>query len=131
MLKLCVIAITFVYREVFPVSDEVESLLNTMLNCDAFYHEDGKVSGIAKLAVTKGFDSLSAPQKRVLQPFLSHPCGGVRKPGAHHNGCSKVISGYELEEAYNLQGYYGDLLCQNCREESDGYEIERERFMQD
>ncbi|MCK3031424.1 hypothetical protein, partial [Escherichia coli] len=86
---------------------------------------------IAKLAVTKGFDSLSAPQKRVLQPFLSHPCGGVRNPGGHHNGCSKVISGYELEEAYNLQGYYGDLLCQNCREESDGYEIERERFMQD
>ncbi|MBD0902493.1 hypothetical protein SB6415_00286 [Klebsiella pasteurii] len=110
---------------------EVESLLKTMLDCDAFHNEDGKVSGIAKAAIAKGFDSLSVPQKKVLEPFLSHECGGVTDPGGYSNDCEKLISGSELQEAYELQGHYGDLLCQDCREESDGYDIERERFMRD
>lgn len=110
---------------------EVESLIKTMLDCDAFHEADNMVSGIAKAAVAKGFDNLSVRQQAVLEPFLSHECGGVRDPGGHSNGCAKVISGSELQEAYDQQGYYGDLLCQDCREESDGYEIERERFMRD
>ncbi|MGQ5288468.1 hypothetical protein ACULN0_03785 [Pectobacterium actinidiae] len=110
---------------------EMESLLDTMLKCDAFYHEDGKVSGIAQLAVDKGFDNLSPLQKRVLQPFLSHDCEGVRDPGGYSNDCQTVMTGSELEEAYENQAYYGSLLCQNCREESDGYDIEREKFMSD
>lgn len=110
---------------------EVESLLSTMLSHDAFHNEDAKVSGIAQLAVDKGFDTLSPLQKRVLNPFLTHQCAGINDPGGHHNGCQKIINGSELKEAYELQGYYGELLCLDCREESDGYDIEREKFMRD
>lgn len=110
---------------------EVESLLKTMLECDAFYEADGMVSGIAKAAIANGYNNLSVKQQAVLEPFLSRECGGVRDPGGYSNGCEKMISGQELEEAYEQQGHYGDLLCQNCREESDGYDIERERFMRD
>ncbi|MEG6149733.1 hypothetical protein UXN82_04355 [Enterobacter hormaechei] len=110
---------------------EIESLLEKMLECDAFHHADSMVSGIAQAAIDKGFNNLSVKQQKVLEPFLTHKCAGTRDPGGYHNGCEKQMSGSELEEAYEQQGYYDDLLCQDCREESDGYEIERERFMRD
>lgn len=108
-----------------------ESLLTQMIESDAFHDEDGKVSGIARLAIDKGFNSLSSAQKRVLEPFLTHPCDGIRDPGGYPNDCQIILSESELEEAYEHQGYYGALLCQNCRDESDGYVIEKERFMRD
>lgn len=43
-----------------------ENLLETLLKNDVFHEEDGKVSGIAKLAIDKGYANLSPAQKRVL-----------------------------------------------------------------
>ena len=34
-----------------------ENLLETLLKHDVFHNEDGKVSGIAKLAIDKGYES--------------------------------------------------------------------------
>lgn len=108
-----------------------ESLLKTLIEHDAFYDADSKVKGIATLAIDKGFDNLSVLQKNVLDPFLTHPCAGVRNPGGHHNDCQVILSEGALEEAYEQRGYFGDLLCEDCRDESEGYSIEREKFMRD
>lgn len=53
-----------------------EQLLETLLKNDVFHNEDSKVSGIAKLAIDKGFSTLSPAQKAVLKPFMSHSCEG-------------------------------------------------------
>lgn len=108
-----------------------EEILSEQIKCDAFYHEDGKVKGIAQLAVDKGWNSLSPLQQRVLNPFLSHPCEGVTDPGGHHNGCEVILTEVELRDAYEEKAQHDSLLCQNCRDEADDIAAHRERFFRD
>ncbi|HHN8406730.1 hypothetical protein [Morganella morganii] len=105
-----------------------ESLLSTMLEYDFFYNQDSMVSGIAQRAIDNGFNTLSEAQKRVLNPFLTKPCEGVTNPGGHHNNCQKPLSGDELEIAIRNESYYGNLLCENCINETEDYRREWENI---
>ncbi|WP_343463490.1 hypothetical protein [Pantoea sp.] len=105
-----------------------ESLLKTMLDHDVFVMEDKKVPGIAQLAVDKGYDTLSAAQKHVLSPFMSHGCDGVENPGGHHNDCENVLTGSELESAYENRNYYDAMLCPQCVDELEEYRRQWERI---
>ena len=76
--------------------------------------------GIAKLAVSKGFDSLSPKQKAVLTPYLSVTCSGITDPGDHHNDCSFELTGTDLLEAYQRADDTECLVCESCNSEQ-GY----------
>lgn len=78
----------------------IECILAKQLEMDVFHNEDSKVAGIAKLAVDKGFNTLSPSQKGVLEPFLTHSCSGNTDPGDHHNNCERELEGSALLEAY-------------------------------
>lgn len=108
-----------------------DDILAIQLKNDTFYNEDGKVSGIAKLATDKGFDTLSTLQKKVLAKFLTQPCEGVTDPGGHHNNCEIQLSGAELLEAYEEQYTFDSLRCEHCRDEANDIAAHRESFMRD
>lgn len=108
-----------------------ERILAKQLEMDVFYNEDQKVSGIAKLAVSNGFDKLSALQQKVLKPFLTVPCCGVRDPGGHSNDCQAVLEGSELLDAYEVCEDRESLQCESCREEAGFYEAQWEKFSRD
>lgn len=105
-----------------------ESLLQTMLDHDIFANTDDMVSGIARRGVDLGYDSLSAAQKHVLTPFMSHSCDGVENPGGHHNDCDTNLSGDDLESAYENQNYYDAILCPNCVDETEEYRRQWDRI---
>ncbi|MEG2268163.1 MAG: hypothetical protein RSA84_12330 [Acinetobacter sp.] len=108
-----------------------EDILRIQLENDIFHDEDQMVSGIARLAVDQGFNSLSARQKHVLEPFLTQHCTGVTDPGDHHNGCNRELTDEALLEAYELSDDSQSLECESCRDERGFYahqwaRIERE-----
>lgn len=105
-----------------------ESLLKTMLDHDVFANEDQMVPGIAQRAVDHGYDSLSPAQKHVLSPFMSHNCDGVENPGGHHNDCENVLTGPELETAYENRNYYDAMLCSQCVDELEEYKRQWDRL---
>ncbi|POP42342.1 hypothetical protein CHU32_03655 [Superficieibacter electus] len=105
-----------------------ESLLQTLLDHDVFAEEEQMVSGIARNAIDNGYNSLSGPQKRVLEPFMSQTCDGVEDPGGYHNDCRRVMTDDELQTAYENQGYYDALLCSDCINEYESYEAARGRL---
>lgn len=106
-------------------------VLVALFEVDALHNEDGKVTGIAQRAVDNGFESLTPRQKNVINHLLSRACEGVTNPGDHHNDCQANIAGQDLIDATTQSGYFDGWLCENCRNESEGYEIERARFMAD
>lgn len=106
-----------------------QEIFAALIAHDAFHDEDQMVQGIAQRAVDHGFETLSARQQAVVSPFLERACEGVKNPGGHHNECRNVIEGKDLVNATENSGYFGGWLCENCRNESDGYENERARFM--
>jgi len=108
-----------------------EEILRQQLEQDVFHNEDSKVSGIAKLAVDKGFASLTPAQKSVLRRFLSQPCEGVTDPAGYHNNCKVVLTEKELSDAYDAHFEHGSLLCQNCIDEANDIASHRESFMKD
>lgn len=109
------------------MSEEIE-VLKQLLEKGHLDNEDAKVSGIAKLAVDKGFDHLSSLQKAVIAPHLTKECEGVTDPGGHHNECQVVLEGQELTTALEQEGYYGCTLCENCINESEQYSNEWDRI---
>ncbi|WP_460952591.1 hypothetical protein AB6N16_08060 [Pseudomonas marginalis] len=109
------------------MSDEIE-VLKQLLDKGHLDNEDAKVSGIAKLAVDKGFEQLSAPQKAVIAPHLQRACEGVTDPGGYHNECQIVLDGKEFATALEQEGYYGSLLCENCINETEQYANEWDRI---
>lgn len=108
-----------------------ESLLQTLFDNDVFYNADSKVSGIARLAIDKGYDSLSPAQKSVIQPYFSKPCEGINDPGGHHNDCKNMLTDDELETAYDNYHHNESLLCESCIEELGFYEHQWEKFSRD
>jgi len=103
-------------------------VLEQLLDKGELENEDAKVSGIAKLAIDKGFDHLTTAQQAVLAPFLQRLCGGVKDPGGHHNECRTVLEGKELATALEQSGYYGEALCEDCINESEQYSNEWDRI---
>ncbi|MGE8294509.1 MAG: hypothetical protein ACN6PH_03085 [Pseudomonas sp.] len=105
-----------------------EKVLEALLKNGTMDEEEQKVRGIAQLAVDRGFDALSAAQQRVLEPFLSTPCSGVEDPGGYHNECPRDLEGEDLVEAIEQSVFYGSVLCENCRDETDRYANEWARI---
>lgn len=103
-------------------------VLEALIKHDEFYNEDTIVSGLAQKAVDTDFDQLSDKQKAVLQPFLQKECVGVEDPGGYHNNCQNILEEKELLNAIENSGFYGAILCENCRDEHDGYAHEWERI---
>ncbi|MFC0227422.1 hypothetical protein [Serratia aquatilis] len=108
-----------------------EKLLATLIGNDTFHNEEAKVSGIAQRAIDKGFSSLSAAQKKVLEPFMSHECDGYTDPGGFHHDCPNTLEGSELSEAYEEFSEHEAILCESCREEVNFQDYQREKFMRD
>ncbi|WP_207869394.1 hypothetical protein [Pseudomonas sp. 51_B] len=88
---------------------EESAILEQLLKNGDLDHSDDKVSGIAKLALDKGFDKLSTAQKAVLKPHLHRECEGVEDPGGHHNECQATLEGKDLSVALEQAGYYGSV----------------------
>nr|WP_315447127.1 hypothetical protein [uncultured Pseudomonas sp.] len=105
------------------MSDEIE-ILKQLLEKSHLDSEDAKVSGIAKLAVEKGFDHLSALQTAVVAPHLTRLCDGVTNAGGHHNVCPVALKGKEFVRALEHEGYNGSILCENCITETEQYSNE-------
>lgn len=109
------------------MSEEVKVLAQLLKN-GSLDNEHAKVSGIAQLALDKGFDHLTEPQKGVLTPFLVKHCDGVTNPGGHHNECPVILEGAELATALENEGYYGAVFCENCINETEQYSREWDRI---
>lgn len=106
-------------------------VLVALFEVDALHNEKDSVKGIATRAVDHGYETLTLKQQHVISHLLSKSCDGVTDPGGYHNDCKANIEGQDLIEATKNSGYFGGLLCENCRNESEGYEIERAKFMAD
>lgn len=96
-------------------------ILKALIAQDHFHDEDDMVEGIAKRAIDKGYGSLTPRQQAVLGPFLNMNCPGVSDPGDHHNNCQRKLGGADLLAAIEISYYYDAILCDHCRDESDGY----------
>lgn len=98
-----------------------ESILRRQIDGGVFENEADMVLGIARRAVdpAHGYDSLTAAQKRVLEPFLTQPCGGHTDPADEHNNCQQVLTGAELLEAYEQSDDVESLECASCRSEGE------------
>lgn len=99
----------------------IEKILSYQLEHDLFHDQDNKVSGIAKLAIDKGYAQLTEKQKYVLEDQLHQACSGYTNPGGHHNECDKKLSGEELLDAYQQCDDPESLMCEACRDEA-GYD---------
>ena len=96
-----------------------ESILRRQIDGGVFENEAQMVGGLAQRAVDDGYDTLSAGQKRVLEPFLTQPCAGHTDPGGHYNDCEQVLTGAELLEAYEQSDDVESLECANCRSQAE------------
>lgn len=100
------------------MGDEVD-VLRQLLSNGSLDELDPMVKGIAQLAMSQGFDHLTARQQAVLQPHLTQVCAGVTDPGGHHNDCNAALEGKKLAVALEQEGYYGSVLCEDCIDESE------------
>jgi len=108
-----------------------EEILAEQLKCDEYHNEEAKVSGIAQLAVDKGWSNLTPAQQNILRPFLSKRCEGVRDPAGVHNDCKVVLTEGQLSNAYDEYFQYDALLCLHCQDEANDIEAHRASFMKD
>ncbi|VVO49427.1 hypothetical protein [Pseudomonas fluorescens] len=109
------------------MSDEVK-VLEILIQNGSLDSEDVKVLGIAKLAIDKGYDHLTAPQRYIVDPFLSRDCDGVTDPGGYHNECQATLEGANLVKSLENEAYYGAVLCENCIDVSEQYSREWEKI---
>lgn len=105
-----------------------QDVLKVLIENGSLDEEDAKIRGIAQLAIDKGYDHLTGPQKRVIESFLSRECDGVEDPGGYHNNCQVSLEGAALVEALTNESYYGGALCEDCVDESERYSQEWERI---
>mgnify|MGYP005861348325 CR=1 FL=1 len=78
--------------------------------------------GIAKLAVEKGFNTLSPKQKAILEPYLTVSCSGYTDPGGNFNACSVELQGQELLDAYQQSDDAESIICDSCNSEVGYFE---------
>lgn len=98
-----------------------ESILRRQLDGGVFENEAKMVSGIAQRAVdpAHGYESLSAAQKVVLEPFLTRSCSGRTDAGGYYNECEQVLTGEDLLEAYDQSDDVESPECANCRSQAE------------
>ncbi len=109
-----------------------EKIFETQLEKGVFdAAEVGFAEGLARLAVDKGYGSLSSKQKAILEPYLSVCCSGVTDPGGHHNNCDTSLGGEELLEAYQLNDDSESLMCESCRSDQGYYEHQWQRISEE
>ena len=106
-------------------------VLSELIKVDALNGMSSIVQGIAQKAVDDGFETLTLKQQGVINHLLTRECDGVTDPGEYHNDCQATLEGEVLVDATINSGFYGVWLCEDCRNESDGYDREREKFMAD
>ncbi|WJO24130.1 hypothetical protein LU688_11345 [Pseudomonas soli] len=109
------------------MADE-EKALEKLLEYGHLDQDNTKAEGIAKRAMSHGFDSLSQPQKAVLSKFLARECEGVTDPGGYHNGCEVQLEGESLAEALTRESYGDGFICESCDDESNEYKRQWERI---
>lgn len=105
-----------------------QQVLEVLIKNGSLDDEDQKVRGIAQLAVDKGYEHLTGPQQKVVQPFLSRTCDGVENPGGYHNVCAVTLEGSALVEALSNEAYHDGVLCENCVNEAEQYANEWDRI---
>lgn len=109
-----------------------EKIFETQLDNGVFDAADVDFAeGLARLAVDRGFDSLSSKQKAVLEPYLSAYCSGVTDPGGHHNECDASLEGEDLLEAYQLSEDSQSLMCESCRSDQGYYQHQWQRISEE
>lgn len=106
-----------------------EKIFQTQLEKGVFdAAEVNFADGLARLAIDKGYNSLSSKQKNILEPYLSVHCSGVTDPGGHPNDCDTLLEGEGLLEAYQLCDDSESLICESCRSEEGYYEHQRQKI---
>ena len=109
-----------------------EKILEQQLSRGVFdYASFAGTEGIAKKAITEGFDSLSPKQRSVLEPYLTKTCVGITDPGGHHNECARVLEEEELLDAYYRCDDTDSLVCDDCNNEEGYYSHQWERISQE
>lgn len=109
-----------------------EKIFKTQLEKGVFdAAEVNFAEGLARLAVDKGYDSLSSKQKAILEPYLSVYCSGVTDPGGHQHNCGALLEGEDLLEAYQLSDDNESLMCESCRSEQGYYEHQWQRISEE
>lgn len=109
------------------MADE-EKVLAKLIEYGFLEQEDSKVEGIAKRAISHGYQSLTQPQKNVLDSWLERECEGVMDPGGHHNGCQIVLDGQALADALDSESYGDGFVCASCLQESNEYQRQWEKM---
>lgn len=106
-----------------------EKILDYQLTHGAFDNATfAGAEGIAKRAVTQGFNTLSPKQKSILEPYLSKTCSGVTDPGGYHNECSAELEGEALLDAYHRSDDTECLVCESCDNEEGYYANQWDRI---
>lgn len=110
----------------------VDKILDYQITHGVFDNaEFSGTEGIAKLAVEKGFSTLSSKQKAVLEPYLSMMCSGITDPGGHHNECKVELVGVTLLEAYESSDDTESLICESCNSDQGYYAHQWDRISQE
>lgn len=98
--------------------DEInELIIRAFRDRGGFDYMDHKYSGMAHLAMQKGFNTLTVGQKNLFRNILSQSCCGYTDPHGHHE-CDKVLEGLELLEALTQTANVQIVQCDECRENS-------------
>lgn len=105
-----------------------EEILEQHFEFDLFHNESQIVTGIARLAIDKGYTNLSAKQQGVIEKFLTKNCSGVTNPGGHHNNCQHVLEGEDLHDALLRLAWLEEPMCESCNDESERYQQEWEKI---
>lgn len=92
---------------------------------DAEFHG---AEGIAKLAIDRGYETLSEKQKNVLEPYLNITCSGYRDPGGNYHDCSVELSDEELLDACHESIGRDGTICNSCLNEIGNFERQWERI---
>lgn len=88
-------------------------ILEYFLEQGAF--QNSKEEGIAKLAIDKGYDTLTTPQQAVLKPFFNPICQG----DLIHKDCTESVSNEEF--VLSIEDYFmlDRISCRSCLEQAE------------
>lgn len=103
------------------MTDE-EKALEKLLEYGHIDQDNSMAEGIAKRAMSHGYDNLTQRQKAVLSQFLKRDCEGVTDPGDYHNGCEATLEGEGLAEALTRESYGDGFICESCEQESNEHQ---------
>ncbi|MEZ8649400.1 hypothetical protein AB6D92_10510 [Vibrio splendidus] len=95
--------------------------------------DEGVVLGIARFAISNGYEALSSNQKYHFENSIRHLIEDVQCSGytheleEYHNECDNVLGDDDLVEYYQEQGGY----CESCQAQADADAHSKATFMAD